>query len=195
MTSQCKMLFPFTTQKEICDWETCYNKAQTVNRRGKEQTVINLQKKVEARQTQETPGGYLLRNELKVMAGWKHHTLPSKIKENSPECVKKITAAVFGLDNDWEKLMKLTALHGVRQSVASVILHLYDRKKYPILDHHALRSVGICEKYVYGPEYPFWQEYVDLCREKAECYDVCMRTLDRALWKYSESGTAASHSR
>ena len=47
----------------------------------------------------------------------------------------------------------------------------------------ALRSVGICEKYVHGPKYPFWQEYVNLCRENAKHYEVSMRALDRALWK------------
>ena len=123
------------------------------------------------------------------MAEWKHWALPSKIYNNPAGDIEKITAAAFSPGDDWEKLKKLTrdhgGLHGVRQSVASVILHFYDPKKYPILDHHALRSVGIMEEYVYGPEYPFWQEYVDLCREKADSYNVSMRTHDRALWKFS----------
>ncbi len=33
---------------------------------------------------------------------------------------------------------------------------------------------------------PFWRKYVNLCRAKAECYDVSIRALDRALYKYSE---------
>ena len=126
------------------------------------------------------------------MGKWKHRALPFHIDKNPPGHVEQITAEAFSLDDDWGKLEKLISyyggLHGVRQSVASVILHLYDRKRYPILDEHALRSVEIEEEYVHGPEYPFWQEYVDLCRAKATCYDVSMRTLDRALWKFSASG-------
>ncbi len=195
MTSQYEMQFPFTTKKEILYWETRYIESQSEKRQHREQAVIDMKENVKARQTRETSSGYLEIAELRMMGHWKHYTLPSKIDKNPPGHVEKITAEAFSLDDDWEKLKKLISyyrgLHGVRQSVASVILHLYDAKKYPILDHHALRSVGIKEEYAYGPEYPFWQEYVDLCRAKAKCYDVSMRTLDRALWKYSESGAAA----
>ena len=128
------------------------------------------------------------------MGQWKHGALPYWMDKNPLGHVEDITAEAFRLSDDWEKLIKLTEIKkGVRQSVASVILHLYDEGDYPILDHHALCSVWIREKYVRGPRYPFWQEYVDLCREKAEHYGVSMRTLDRALWKYSESGNAEKH--
>ena len=189
------MQFPFTTRKETLDWEARYNQNLSEKSQCREQAVIDIKEKVRSRQTSETPGGYLLKAELKEMGHWKHYTLPSKMDKNPPGDVEKITAEAFSLDDDWEKLKKLISyyggLHGVRESVASVILHLYDEGDYPILDKHALRSVGIKEEYVYGPEYPFWQEYVNLCRAEAERYDVSMRTLDQALWKYSESGTAA----
>lgn len=191
MTSPYEMQFPFTTKKEILYWETRYIESQSEKWQHREQAVIDIKENVKARQTRETPSGYLETAELRMMGHWKHYTLPSKVDKNLPGYVEKITAEAFGFDDDWEKLIKLKKIYGVAQSVASVILHLYDPKKYPILDHHALRSVGIKEDYVYGPEYPFWQEYVDICRAKAKCYDVSMRTLDRALWKYSESGAAS----
>ena len=192
MTSEYEMQFPFTTRKEILDWEARYIDGQTEKRQRQEQAVIDMRKKVKSRKTSETPGGYLLTSELREMGRWKHWALPSKIDKNPPGHIEKITAEAFSPGDDWEKLKKLISyyggLDGVRQSVASVILHLYDPKKYPILDEHALRSVGIKEEYVHGPKYPFWQEYVDLCRAEVKCYDVSMRTLDRALYKYSESG-------
>ena len=192
MASEYEMQFPFTTRKEILDWEACYIDGQTEKRQRQEQAVIDIEKAIKARKTLDTPGGYLLKDELQEMGKWKHRVLPSIMDKNSPEHVEKITAEAFGLDDDWEKLKKLISyyggLDGVRESVASVILHLYDPKKYPILDEHALRSVGIQEEYVHGPKYPFWQEYVNLCHAEAERYDVSMRTLDRALYKYSESG-------
>ena len=80
-------------------------------------------------------------------------------------------------------------LYGVGQSIASTILHLYDRERYPIFDPHALYSIRIKKKDVKGDK-KFWKEYVKLCREKSDCHGVCMRKLDRALYKFSESGAA-----
>ena len=105
--------------------------------------------------------------------------------------VEKITAEVFSLDDDWEKLEKLIDIDGVGQPVASTILHLYDPERYPIFDVHALCSIRIKKKEVEYDE-KFWKKYVKLCREKADCHDVCMRMLDRALYKFSQSGTASA---
>ena len=185
MTSEYEMQFPFTTQKEILDWETRYIEDQSEKRQGEEQAVIDLKEKVETRKTPETPEGYLSQSELRQMAKWKDRFVPSKIDQNPPGLIEKITGEAFGLNDDWEKLSKLTEIYGVAASVASVILHLYDPKKYPILDVHALRSIGIDSQTINYDE-PFWRKYVDLCRAKAERYDVSMRVLDRALYKYSE---------
>jgi hypothetical protein len=184
MTSQCEMQFPFTTKKEIHDWAKCYTDVQTGAERLVEQYFMALKDTVQAR-------GYLLYNEFYDLYYWKLKRKPRSIKKNSESYIEKVTGKAFCLDDDWEKLKKLTDIYDVGGVVASAILHFYDRSKSPILDQHALRSVRICEKYVYGPQYPFWQEYVDFCCEKAECYEVSMRTLDRALWKYSESGVAS----
>lgn len=46
------------------------------------------------------------------------------IDNNPPGRVKEITKEAFSLDDDWEKLEKLTGIDGVRESVASGILHL-----------------------------------------------------------------------
>ena len=189
MTSAYEMHFPFTTQNEIRNWQACYLKDQSPRRRDQEQAIIDLKDKVETRKTPETPQGYLSLSELRQMAKWKDRFVPSKIDKNPPGLIEKITGKAFGLDDDWEKIEKLKEIYGVAASIASVILHLYDQKKYPILDVHALRTIGIDNKKVNYDE-PFWQEYVNLCRAKSKCYDVSMRTLDRALWKYSESGAA-----
>ena len=190
MTSQYEMQFPFTTQREILHWEACYIEGQSERRQRQEQAVIDIKENVKSRETSETPGGYLLTSELREMARWKHRALPSHIDNNPPGHVETITAAAFCLDDDWEKLKKLKEIYGVRESVASVILHLYDECDYPILDVHALRSIRIDNKEV-NYDAPFWRKYVNCCRENAERYDVSMRALDRALYKYSQSGAVA----
>ena len=191
MTSEYKMQFPFTTKNQILDWKAHYIEDQTEKRQHEEQTVINIIEKVKARQTRKTPKGYLLTAELREMAQWKSHFLPSKIDKNPPGLIEDVTGEAFSLDNDWEKIEKLIKIEGVAESVASVILHLYDPKKYPILDVHALNSIGIDNREVYYDK-PFWEKYVNFCRAEAKRYGVLMRTLDRALYKYSQSGTASA---
>ena len=182
------MRLPFTTIEEIRDLEARYIEGQSENRQHVEQTVIGFKENVRSRETYETPNGYLLKAELSQMAHWKDHRLPSHIDQNPPGIIEKITGEAFHLDDDWEKVEKLTWLHGVRESVASVILHLYDPKKYPILDKYALRAIGIDYQNVNYDE-PFWRQYVNLCRAAAESYEVSMRTLDRALYQYGKDNS------
>ena len=178
MTSQYEMQFPFTTKKEILYWETRYIDAQKPERQHQEEDVRKIKCSVEDK-------GYLTKCELMEMARWKRQTLPSQMVNNPVGHVEKITAAAFRPGDDWEKLEKLIDIDGVGQPVASTILHLYDPERYPIFDPHALYSIRIKKKDVEGDK-KFWKEYVKFCREKAECHDVCMRTLDRALYKFSK---------
>ena len=198
MTAQCKMLFPFTIKEEILYWESLYIDAQTPARQRQEQAVMDLRKKVEARKKPETPGGYLETAELRMMAGWKRHTLPSLIDNNPPGHIEKITAEAFSPGDDWEKLKKLISyyggLDGVRESVASVILHLYDRKRYPVLDVHALWSLTIDNTEV-AYDCSFWKEYVKFCREKADDYGICMRTLDSGRYGSFHKAVPPPHSK
>ena len=182
------MQLPFTTVKEIWDLEARYLERQSATDESLEEAVIGFKENVRSRETQETPNGYLLKAELSSMAHWRYHWLSSHINQNPPRLIEKLTGEVFRLDDDWKKVEKLTWLHGVREPVASVILHLYDPKKYPILDRHALRAIEIDYQTVDYDE-PFWQEYVNLCRAAAESYDVSMRKLDRALYQYGKDNS------
>ena len=107
MTSEYEMQFPFTTRKEILDWEARYLKNLSEKSRDREQAVIDLKEKVETRKTPETPEGYLSQSELHQMAKWKDRFVPSKIDKNPPGLIEKITGEAFGLDDDWEKIKKL----------------------------------------------------------------------------------------
>ena len=186
MTAERKMLFPFTNKNEILYWATLYTKDQTPKRQRQEADVIRIKCSVGDK-------GYLTKCELMEMARWKDRFAPSKIKCNSPERIEVVTRDAFGPGDDWEKLEKLMGsyggLYGVGQSIASAILHLYDDGDYPIFDPHALYSIRINKDEVEGDK-KFWKEYVKLCREKSDCHGVCMRTLDRALYKFSQSGAA-----
>ncbi len=189
MTTQYQMRFPFTTKQEIIDWETYYKHQQSKKAQYTEQTVIDLKEQVKARENTENPKGYLRQSELRTMAKWKSHYVPSKIDKNKQSLIEDATSKAFRLDDDWVKLQELKRINGVSESVASVILHLYDQEKYPILDKHALRSIGIDNRQVYYDE-PFWLKYTNLCRSASDRFGVSMRSLDRALYKFSQSGAA-----
>ena len=185
MTSQCKMQFPFTKQDEILYWANLYTKDQKPERKRQEEDVIKIKGSVE-------DTGYFTKCELMEMGGWKDRFARSNIKNgNSSECIEAVTRDAFRPGDDWEKLEKLTDIVGVGESIASVILHLYDQERYPILDRHALWSLTIDHTKVEYDE-KFWTKYVKFCQAKAGCHGVCMRTLDRALYKFSESGAATA---
>ena len=180
MASQFKLPEELCSTEGINHWAKCYTNDQTIVAHFVEQYLIGLKDTVLARNSH---GGYLCKDELYDLAYWKSSKSAHWINGNHESCVKEITAKAFCLDDNWEKLKKLVSgLKGVGEPVGSAILHFYDREKYPILDKRALCSVGINHRKV-KYDALFWQEYVDFCREKAKCYGVSMRVLDRALWK------------
>ena len=188
MATQLKLPLGLSSTDKINHWADRYTQDQTGAQKLVEQYLIGLKNTVWERKTPEAPRGYLLYGEFYDLFYWKLERKPRSLTKQSKYEIQEITGEAFRLDNDREKLNTLTEVHDVGQSVASAILHLCDQKEYPILDQHALRSIDIEEEYADGPEYPFWQEYVDLCRAEAKRYNVSMRTLDQALWKYSEVG-------
>ena len=74
--------------------------------------MIGFKENVRSRETQETPKGYLLKAELSSMAHWKYHWLPSHINQNPSRLIEKLTGEVFCLDDDSEKVEKLTCQYG-----------------------------------------------------------------------------------
>jgi hypothetical protein len=62
-------------------------------------------------------------------------------------------------------------------------LHFGHTDQYPILDYRALWSLAVDPP----PPYSFsiWWRYVEFCRTLAKKCDVSVRTLDKALWQYS----------
>ena len=186
MASQFKLPEELRSTEGINHWALCYTDDQTIVKQFVEQYLIGLKDTV---LTRNSHGGYLCKDELYDLVYWKSSRNAHWINDNCETCVKEITAKAFCLDDDWEKLKTLVCLKGVGVPVASAILHFYDKDDYPIVDKHALCTLGKNHKKVKYDEM-FWRKYVKFCRKKAKCHDVSMRTLDRALWKYSESGTA-----
>ena len=167
-------------ESKIDYWAKSYTECQDEDNREREERLIGWREKILKR-------GYLTKYELYTVARWKlcvyGEDAAEPTLENPDDKIKIATRQAFTSSDDWEKLLSLTQLQGVGQSVASAILHLYDKEKYPILDIHALWSAG--RKFRQRSSYPFWPEYIAFCRDIADRNQKTMRTLDRALWRHS----------
>ena len=163
-------------ESKIGYWANRYTERQKEENRTREQHLIDLISDVQSRR-------YLTKDELHEIARWKSPRRAALTLENTDNFIREVTKSAFTATDDWTKLLTLTQLQGIGQPTASAILHLYDKKQYPILDIHALWSVGLA--WTARTAYPFWLEYVQFCRDIANRNNVSMRTLDRALWKFS----------
>ena len=163
-------------ESQIGYWASRYTERQRERNRIKEQELIDLKPEVQNR-------GYLTRDELYELARWKSPRRANLTLDNDNDFIKEVTESAFTATDDWTKLLSLTQLRGIGQPTASAILHLYDEGQYPLLDIHALWSVGL--EWTARTSYPFWLDYIELYRDIANRNNVSMRELDRALWKYS----------
>ena len=147
---------------------------------GGQNKVTRLVKQVRKR-------GYLRRSELNTIGKWKSPRSAGSIKNNERLFVKEVTRFALSTKCDRAAIESLTILDGVGAPTASVILHFFHKRDYPILDFRALWSVSLIDDDKYNYSYALWSEYVEFCRKKAKKADVSMRDLDRALWQYSKS--------
>lgn len=128
--------------------------------------------------------GFLTRDEFLAIARWKSPRPSNHHLKNDDEMVREVTRFALGTPVESLRLRVLTLLDGVGLRTASAVLHLCHRDPYPMMDVRALWSIGIETKSVDWEA--VWPEYVKVCRGLASAAGVDMRTLDRALWAYSE---------
>ena len=138
-----------------------------------EKELLELREKV--RQDKQ-----LTKDQLKKLVRWKLPRQLENIKKNCEDCVVKKTSAAFRTVDIQGSIDHLSKLKGIGVSIGSTILHFFHKDDFPIFDQHALRAVG--------KEYDecLWKCYVDFCREIAKENNVCMRTLDRALYRFGK---------
>lgn len=86
---------------------------------------------------------HLTKDELAAVAYWKAPQSSGHARKNSEEYVSEVTGFAFKTNNERARIQSLTILDGVSWPTASVILHLFHRDPYPILDYRALWSVSL----------------------------------------------------
>ena len=135
---------------------------------------------------------YLELNELETLVKWKSERRKALVKENCDSDVKYITKCAFLVKGERPRIEILTCLSGVAYPIASAILHFFHEDPYPILDFRAPWSIGFEEDEI-EYSFKFWEKYMKKCRKIASENGIkCMRTLDRALWQYSDENQPVS---
>ena len=128
--------------------------------------------------------GYLKKPQLQLLAKWKSPRSAPNVENNTDSFIQEISRFAFHTTDERARIEALTLLDGVRWPTASVVLHIFHKEPYPILDFRALWSVGVEVPAQYT--FAFWLPYVEYCRGLAQKSAVSMRVLDRALWQYSK---------
>ena len=134
--------------------------------------------------------GYLTKCELIEVAEWVKSRRLDLVKTNSSDDVERFTQDAFRVTVD-DSLCYLRCLDGVSRITGSAILHWFHEGRYPIWVCHTIWSVQL-DKRQYRNNFERWKAYVDFCRFKADEYEVCMRTLDRALKRYGQANKLPS---
>ena len=125
----------------------------------------------------------LTKDQLVDICRWKATRSAGNALRNDPAYVELITRLSFSTSDERARIELLTLLDGIGWPTASVILHFFHKGHYPILDYRALWSVRAKPPRKYT--FDFWWQYTLYCRRMAKKAGVRMRTLDKALWQYS----------
>lgn len=127
--------------------------------------------------------GQMTRSQLHLMARWKSERSAPRVLHNSESDIWEVPRTPLSTDDERARIESLTILYGLSWPTASVVLHLYHRDPYPLLDVRALWSVGVDAPSKYT--FDLWSQYVTYCRKLVDRPGAQMRGLDRALWQYS----------
>lgn len=128
--------------------------------------------------------GYYRRGEFIEVSAWKTPRSRPRIAANSRHLIQTRTGRALAATDESARIGHLLELQGVGVPTASTLLYVAFPDDYPILDVRALESLGVRPR----SQYPvsFWLEYLDACRALAQRHRVGIRTLDKALWRYSK---------
>jgi hypothetical protein len=137
--------------------------------------------------------GYHTRANLEIIFDWKTGGRgKSRLLGNTDSEIKDALRLAISARTERAAIAVLRGLDGVDVPVASAIMTAIKPKLYTVIDIRALQSLGTrttCRSI------DFYVAYLKYCRDLASQYKVKLRTLDRALWQWSNERqlSKASH--
>jgi hypothetical protein len=127
---------------------------------------------------------YLTRKNLITIGDWKAPRARRHYSNNRNHKVRKISKFSFSTRDEKARIESLDSLRGVGYPIASTILHFAFPHKYPIMDFRVIRSLGLKQPSTY--KFDFWKGYCKKIQAISNKYNLPIRTVDKALWKYDE---------
>lgn len=131
---------------------------------------------------------YLTRENLITIGDWKAPRARRHFsnRQNRNHRVRKISQFSFNTRDERARIEYLDSLLGVGYPMASTILHFAFPHKYPIMDFRVLHSLWDMKKEDIRYDFGLWERYCNKIRAIAEKYNLTIRTVEKALWKYDK---------
>jgi hypothetical protein len=135
--------------------------------------------------------GDYTRSNLEIIIGWKSERRKGLIADNSDSEVADALRLALSATEPRSAFAVLIGLRGVAVPMASAILTAIDQDKYTISDYRAMDALGIPDADYTNLNFCL-RQYFPECKRLAAEAGVRLRTLDKALWTWSErKGVAA----
>ena len=173
MTLKLQLEFPIS---DLEDWSSFYDYSKN-----ELETEITTSMRIDVKEK-----GFLSKDQFIKVCKWKTDRSKSRCEINDEQLIRDVTTIALNHSNEKLRIEILTLLDGVLWPTASVFLHFFHKEKYPILDFRALWSLGIKDENLPNQyDFDFWWDYVLYCRKLSEESGLDMRTIDKALWAFS----------
>ena len=125
--------------------------------------------------------GFYQQAEFAEVAAWKSPRSKPAIAANAPADVREVTGLAFGSSEHLQHRI-LTVLDGVGIRTATALLTVPFPDRHTVLDFRAVEALARLDLWDGTGGYP---AYLDVCRRVSRRLRVPLRTLDRALWRWS----------
>lgn len=130
--------------------------------------------------------GFYEPEELAKVARWKTPRSQRKIQQNEPDDVRDVTSMAFSAPERLQHRV-LTMLDGVRVATATALLTVAFPDRHTVIDFRSTEALHLLGEWDGAGGYV---AYLRVCRRLANELEVDLRTLDRALWRWSKDGYA-----
>ncbi len=159
------------SEADIGYWASVYSGVWTRRQREREDHLMGLVDEIQK-------CGEMTSKELGDVQRWKSPRGIKLLDDNTDSEIRAITRDAFDATDDWKKLSLLTALSGMRVPRASVVLHLYDKKPFPMADRYAKKSIGFSGSYTQR----FWRSYCEFTRDIANRNGIIVKPRNKLAY-------------
>lgn len=128
-------------------------------------------------------GGQFTRDNLLAIVKWKAERAISRAAANSDAEIADALRLALVAETERAAMAVLVGLRGVKVPVASAVLAFMNPQRFTIIDFRALHALGAKRRK--QPSVGDYLRYLATCRIIAAANGCNLRTLDKALWQWS----------